>query len=75
MSKNNVFHKRIKHMDVRLHFIKEIINDKLVTVKKIDTYQYLAYMFTKVVPINKFEESLSLLRLVKELSPTKRTSS
>ena len=65
LSKNSVFHERTKHIDVRLHFIKDVISDKLVEVKKIATEVNPADVFTKVVPANKFEEALNLLRLIK----------
>ncbi|XP_073152743.1 secreted RxLR effector protein 161-like [Henckelia pumila] len=35
LSKNTMFHERTKHIDVRLHFVRDIISRKLIQVKKI----------------------------------------
>lgn len=48
LCKNQVFHKRTKHIDVRLHFIRDIIEDGVVrVVMKIHTSENPADMLTK----------------------------
>lgn len=37
LSKKQVYHERSKHIDVRLHFVKDIISKDEVQVEKIDT--------------------------------------
>ena len=63
--KNSMHHGRNKHIDVQLHFIKEVINSDKVRVKKIGTKVNPADIFTKPVPVSKFKAALELLRLVK----------
>ncbi|KAG7597916.1 Reverse transcriptase RNA-dependent DNA polymerase [Arabidopsis suecica] len=66
LSKNNVHHERTKHIDVRYHFIREIIANGDVDVVKIDTEKNPADIFTKIVPVNKFQAALTLLRVMPE---------
>ena len=37
LSKNTMFHERTKHIDVRLHFIRDIISQGVIKVGKIST--------------------------------------
>ena len=57
LTKHQMYHERIKHIDVRYHFIREI---KVIKVKKIDTVDNPADMMTKPVPSRKFEYCLKL---------------
>ncbi|XP_073039066.1 secreted RxLR effector protein 161-like [Primulina eburnea] len=63
LSKNTVFHERTKHIDVRLHFVREIITRDLVSIKKINTKINPADMLTKVIPVNKLKDALGLLNM------------
>ena len=63
LSKNSVFHERTKHIDVKLHFVRDVIFDNLVEVRKILTNLNPADMLTKVIPVGKFEAALDLLGL------------
>ena len=53
--KNSAFHKRTKHIDVRLHFVRDMIAQRQVEVEKIATEVNLANMLTKPIPMTKFE--------------------
>ena len=66
LSKNSVFHERTKHIDVKLHFVRDVIASNQVEVKKISTDVNPADMLTKVIPVSKFEEALNLLNLLDE---------
>jgi len=66
LSKNNVHHERTKHIDVKFHFIREIIADGKVEVSKISTEKNPADIFTKVLPVNKFQTALDFLRVKSE---------
>ena len=63
LSKNQVFHERTKHIDVRLHFIRDIISEGKVEMAKICTEENPADMLTKVLPTSKFRHCLFLLQV------------
>ncbi|KAL0726856.1 hypothetical protein Bca4012_022949 [Brassica carinata] len=65
LSKNNVFHERTKHVAKRYHFIRDIIEDKVVDVLKIHTSRNPADILTKVVPVSKFNAALEMLKVLK----------
>ncbi|GKB52121.1 retrovirus-related pol polyprotein from transposon TNT 1-94 [Tanacetum coccineum] len=50
LSRNAMFHERTKHINVRYHFIREIVESKEIGVAKIGTKDNAADVFTKVVP-------------------------
>lgn len=61
LSGNPMFHERTKHINVRLHFIRDVISAKEVEVKHVSTDQNASDMLTKVVSSVKFDLCLSLL--------------
>lgn len=52
--RNPEFHKRLKHIDIRYHFIRDKINDKTVSLKYIPTKLQLADLFTKPLSLSSF---------------------
>ena len=52
---------RTKHIDVCYHFVRDVIEQGLVKVCKINTHDNHADMMTKPVPIAKFELCSSLV--------------
>ncbi|KAG8501645.1 hypothetical protein CXB51_004727 [Gossypium anomalum] len=69
LTKDQMFHERTKHIDVRYHFVRDIIARGDIVVSKISTHENPADMMTKSLPITKFEHCLDLLTL----PPTWRT--
>lgn len=63
LMKNPIFHERSKHIDIKLHFIRDVISNEDVDVKKIHTNHNPAHMFTKAVTQAKFGHCLELLNL------------
>ncbi|KAG7532793.1 Reverse transcriptase RNA-dependent DNA polymerase [Arabidopsis thaliana x Arabidopsis arenosa] len=63
VSKNNVHHDRTKHIDVKYHFIREVIASGVVEVLKISTEKNPADIFTKIVTVSKFQDALNLLQV------------
>ena len=63
LSKNQVFHERTKHMNVRLHFIRDIILEGKVEMTKICIEDNPADMLTKVLPTSKCRHCLFLLQV------------
>jgi len=54
LAKNQVYHVRTKHIDVKYHFVRDVLEDGDVEVKKIHFKDNPAAMLTKVVPGVKF---------------------
>ncbi|GJU03300.1 hypothetical protein Tco_1113638 [Tanacetum coccineum] len=51
---NNVQHSRVKHIDVRCHFIKEQVDNRIVELYFVRTEYQLADIFTKPLPRERF---------------------
>ncbi|KZV24450.1 Aspartyl-tRNA synthetase [Dorcoceras hygrometricum] len=66
LTKHQVFHERSKHIDVRLHFIRDILEKGEIQIKKIATADNPADMCTKVLPGNKFEHCLNLVSVISD---------
>lgn len=64
MAKNQVFHERTKHIDVRLHFIRDAVQNKNVEIMKVHTHNNAADMLTKPLPLSKFLYCLELMGVV-----------
>ncbi|GKC34419.1 hypothetical protein Tco_1046803, partial [Tanacetum coccineum] len=63
LSWNHVFHERTKHINVRYHFIREVLEAKTVKVLKVGTEHNVADALTKVVPGLKLQHCLELLNV------------
>nr|GFC16645.1 ribonuclease H [Tanacetum cinerariifolium] len=55
ISCNPVQHSRIKHIDVRYHFIKEKFEKGIIELFFVRTEYQLADLFTKALPIERFK--------------------
>ena len=62
LAKDNKFHMRTKHIDMRYHFIREVVEDGKVTVQYIPTGDNVSDIFTKPLTKAKFWELAELLR-------------
>jgi len=60
LAKNQVYHARTKHIDVKYHFVRDVLEDGDIEVKKIHTKDNPADMLTKVVPGVKFNHCKNL---------------
>lgn len=54
ISKNHIQHSRTKHIDIRHHFIKDFVEEKVVTLEHVDTKEQLADIFTKALDAKLF---------------------
>ena len=61
MTKNQGFHERTKHIDIRLNFIREVVASKKVAILKIPTDDNPTDFLTKSVPSIKFQKCSSLV--------------
>ncbi|KAK3029181.1 hypothetical protein RJ639_038733 [Escallonia herrerae] len=64
LAKNQIFHARTKHIDVRYHRVWEWINSKEIVVHKVHTNDNAADMLMKTVTTEKFKHCLSLIHLL-----------
>jgi len=58
LSRNHVHHERTKHIDVRLHFVRDIIVHSVVMIEKVHIADNPTDMATKVLPVTKFKYCL-----------------
>jgi hypothetical protein len=56
-----MFHEKIKHIDVKYHYVQEVITYGRLNVPKISTHDNPSDMMTKPVPVAKFELCSSLV--------------
>lgn len=61
IANNPIHHGRTKHIDIRFHFIRELITDGSITLQYCATDQQVADIFTKALSIYKFKELRSKL--------------
>ena len=54
-AKNSAFHSRTKHIDVKYHFIRSLLEEEQFTLEKIHTKNNPADMMTKVVTVEKLK--------------------
>ena len=54
LSKNPVQHSRTKHVDIRHHFVRELVEMKIVILEHVSTERQLADLFTKPLDYNTF---------------------
>ena len=59
-SKNSTFHARLKHIDVRYHWMRDVLNDNLFELEKIHTNHNDSDMLTKSLPREKLEVCCSI---------------
>ncbi|GAA0154501.1 hypothetical protein LIER_12460 [Lithospermum erythrorhizon] len=55
ISKNLVQHSRTKHIKIRHHFIRELVEDKIIRLEHVNTEKQVADIFTKRLDVNQFE--------------------
>ena len=61
LARNPVYHEKTKHIDIRLNFIRDIVEEDKFSILKIDTKVNPADMLTKSLPKEKFELCLNLV--------------
>jgi len=56
ISKNHIQHSRTKHIDIRHHFIRDLVKEKVVTLEHVDTEEQLEDIFTKALDAKQFKK-------------------
>ena len=64
ISKNLVQHSRTKYIEIRYHFIRDLIERKIVALKYIPTDQQNANIFTKPLDRSKFESLRQVIGVI-----------
>ena len=64
LAKNQVCHARTKHIDVRFHVVREILDEGDIVLQKIHTKENPADILTKVVSGVKFAHCKELLHIL-----------
>jgi len=62
--KKQVYHARTKHIDVRFHFIREILEEGDIELQKIHTKEHPVDMLTKIIPGVKFTHCKELFKIL-----------
>ena len=50
ISKNRVMHTKTKHISIKYHYLRELVQDKIVRMEYVNTKEKLANIFTKALP-------------------------
>ncbi|BAT83526.1 hypothetical protein VIGAN_04068700, partial [Vigna angularis var. angularis] len=61
LANHHIYHSRTKHIDVKLHFVKSIVESGDVQICKIASEDNPAYMLTKPLAKEKFMKFLSMI--------------
>ena len=61
LAKNLVFHSKMKHIEVRYHFIWDVLIDKQIELVKVHTDDNLADALTKSLATERFAHCRELL--------------
>jgi hypothetical protein len=72
LSENPVFHDKSKHIEIKYHYIKDMVQRKTVHVQYLSTHEHIADIFTKPLAKTKFEYFREKLGLMENASLAKR---
>ena len=61
LAKNLVFHARTKHIEVKYHFIREMLEDKLMKLVKVHIDDNPTDLLTKGLPPKQFAHCRALM--------------
>lgn len=63
LAENPIFHNRSKHIDLRFHFIREAVNEKLINIRYLDSNSMIADTLTKGLSGCKLKELIRSMGL------------
>lgn len=64
LSKHPVFHGKSKHIEVRFHYLRELVNDGVVKLCHCSTENQVADIFTKPLKLKQFLKLCKMLGVV-----------
>jgi hypothetical protein len=54
LAKNHSYHSNTKHIDVKYHFVRDMVESNKILLEKVDTLENIADSLTKPVSVMKF---------------------
>jgi hypothetical protein len=54
LAKNLTYHSKIEHIDVKYHFVRDMVEEKKMLLMKLDTLKNIAHSLTKSVSTENF---------------------
>jgi len=63
LTKNTKEHSKVKHIDIRHHYIRELLQSNIITVEEVSSANNLADLFTKSLPRDHHHHLLSSLNI------------
>jgi hypothetical protein len=72
LSENLVFHDRSKHIEIKYHYIRDMMQRKAVHVQCLPTHEQIADIFIRPLAKTKFEYFRERLGLVENASLAER---
>ena len=70
LAQNSVYHARTKHIDIRYHRVRELVEEGEVELEKVYTKENLADALTKVLPRVSFHKCMGLMQLIDKMELT-----
>ncbi|KAJ9554165.1 hypothetical protein OSB04_018210 [Centaurea solstitialis] len=64
LSKNAVLHGRSRHIDVKFHFIRDLVNKEMVVLKYCNTQDQIADIMTKPIKAEQFRKLREMLGMI-----------
>ena len=71
MSKNPQYHGKSKHINIKFHFIREQVANKMIQLEYCPTEDMLADLLTKGITHEKFERLRMMCGMVNQVSSEK----
>jgi hypothetical protein len=68
LSGNPMFHDRLKHIEVKYHYIRDMVQRKIIDVQYLPTHENITNIFTKPFSKMKFEYFHERLGMVENSS-------
>jgi hypothetical protein len=63
LTKNTKDHGKVKHIDIRHHYIRELLQSGVITIEQVSSSDNLADLFTKPLPRDHHHHLLAALNI------------
>ena len=63
LTKNTKDHGKVKHIDIRHHYIRDLLKSGTITLEQVPSADNLADLFTKPLPRDQHHQLLSFLNI------------